>query len=132
MITSDASLLQSIAGADIKFTELPPIQTPYTPNQINGNHKELINKEIDKLFKSINVECDHEPREYILPGVFFRFPKKNGSVRLILNLKKLNTSVEFAHFKVETIHTMLQLVIQNCWMPSIFYGVKVSSKFQST
>ena len=70
-LSSDASLLQGIAGDDIKFTELPPIRAPYTPNQINGNRKELINKEIDKLLsKCIIVECDHEPNEFISPSVF--------------------------------------------------------------
>ena len=66
---------------------------------------------------------------------FFPFPKKDGSARLILNLKKLNAVVEFSHFKMETIHTILQLVTQNCWMSSVdlkdaYYSVKVSSKFQ--
>ena len=56
------SILQVIAGDDIKFTELPPTQTSYTPKQINGNHKGLINKEINNLLlKGIIVECDHEP-----------------------------------------------------------------------
>ena len=135
-LTSDASILQVIAGDDIKFTELPPTQTSYTPNQINGNHKGLINKEIDNLLsKGIIVECDHEPGEFVSP--IFSIPKKDGSVRLILNLKKLNTFVEFSHFifKMETIHTILQLVTQNCWMSSVdlkyaYYNVKVSSKFQ--
>ena len=133
-LTPDASILQCIAGDNIKFTELPPTQTSYTPNQINGNHKVLINKEIDNLLsKGIIIECDHEPGEFILP--IFSVPKKDGSVRLILNLKKLNTFVEFAYFKMETIHIILQLVTQNCWMSSIdlkdaYYSVKVSSKFQ--
>ena len=133
-LTSDTSILQCIAGDDIKFTEFPPTQTSYTPNQINGNHKVLINKETDNLLsKGIIVECDHEPGEFISP--IFSVPKKDGSVRLILNLKKLNTFVEFAHFKMETIHTILQLVTQNCWMSSIdlknaYYSVKVSLKFQ--
>ena len=48
-LTSDVSLLQGKAGDDIKFTELPPIQASYTPNQINGNHKESINKELSKV-----------------------------------------------------------------------------------
>ena len=133
-LTSDASILQVIAGDDIKFTELPPTQTSYTPNQINGNHKGLINKEIDNLLsEGIIVECDHEPGEFV--STSFSVPKKDGSVRLILNLKTLNTFVEFSHFKMETIHTILQLVTQNCWMASVdlnnaYYSVKVSSKFQ--
>ena len=62
-----------MAGDDIKFTELPSTQTNYTPNQINGNHKELINKEIDNLLsKGIIVEYDHEPGEFISPIFSFQ------------------------------------------------------------
>ena len=85
------------------------------------------------LSKGIIIECDHEQGEFTSP--IFSIPKKDESDRLILNLKKSNTFAEFAHFKMETIHTVLQLVTQNCWMASIdlkdvYYNVKLSSEFQ--
>ena len=45
------------------------------------------------------------------PGHKCLRPKKDGSFRIILNLKDLNTFFRFHHFKVESIHS--------CYMTSI-------------
>ena len=39
--------------------------------------------------------------QFISP-IFVR-PKKNGEYRMILNFKKLNESVEYHHFKMDTL-----------------------------
>ena len=71
--------------------------------------------------------------EFISP--IFSVPKKDGNVRLILNLKKFNMFVENSHFKMESIHTVLTLVTPNCWMTSLdlkdaYYSVKIHPDFQ--
>ena len=40
-------------------------------------------------------------------------------MRLIHNLKKLNSFVEKSHFKMEFIHTVLNLVTPTYWMASL-------------
>ena len=56
--------------------------------------------EILKLLHAGVVEpCSHTDGEYISP--IFSRPKKNGSVRIILNLKDLNDNVEYHHFKMD-------------------------------
>ena len=57
-------------------------------------------------------------------------PKKDGSVRIILNLKKLNESMDYQHFKMETLNHALQLMTQGCYMASIdlkdaYYSIPV-------
>ena len=48
----------------------------------------LVDKEIESLLdKGVIVSCGHEPGEFISP--IFTVPKKDGNVRLILNLKYL-------------------------------------------
>ena len=57
--------------------------------------------------------------------------KKNGSYRLILNRKGLNESVEYQHFKMESLTCAIQLMKKNCNMASIdltdaYYTVPVA------
>ena len=46
-------------------------------------------------------------------------PKKDGTYRLILNLKNLNDHVEYHHFKMDTLQSVIQLMKQNCYMASV-------------
>ena len=49
------------------------------------------------LQKGVIEEANHSP------GEFFR-PKKHGSFRMILNLKNLNSHVEYNKFKMDTVN----------------------------
>ena len=48
--------------------------------------------------------------------------KKDCSVRLIRNLKKLNSFVENSLFTMESIHTVFNLVTPSCWMAKWIKG----------
>ncbi len=54
----------------------------------------------------------HERGEVISP--IFVCPKKDGSHRMILNLKRLNTYVEYHHFKMDTLWSVIKLITPNC------------------
>ena len=117
-LTSDASILQIISGDCIEFLSDPPSQVSHPPNSVPRDHVSLVDKEIKSLLdKGVIVPCDHKPGEFISP--IFTVPKKDGSVRLILNLKNLNMFIKNSHFKMDTIHTILKLVTPNCWMVSL-------------
>ena len=132
-LTSDPHILQTIAGETIEFSSYP-IQVSYPPNSICKDHVALVEAEIYSLKeKGVIVPCYHEFGEFISP--VFSVPKKDGRVRLIHNLKKLNSFVENSHFKMESIHTVLNLVTPNCWMASLdfkdaYYSVKIHPDFQ--
>ena len=56
-------------------------------------------------------------------------------MRLIINLKKLNSFIKNSHFKMDTIRTVLGLVTPNCWMASLdlkdtYYSVRIHPYFQ--
>ena len=65
----------------------------------------------------IIVKSSHEPDQFI-STVFLR-EKKDGTFRMILNLKKFNKWVNYNHFKMESIHTCTQLMKPHCFMGSI-------------
>ena len=58
-----------------------------------------------------------EEGDFISP--IFLKPKKDGSYRMILNLKELNASVEAPHFKMESIRNIVSMVHRNVWMASV-------------
>jgi hypothetical protein len=91
---------------------------------------EFIDRHISKLLSKGAVEqCSPCQGQYI-SNVFLR-PKKDGSYRMILNLKELNEYVVYHKFKMETLESIIKLVRPNCYMSSIdlkdaFYSVPIA------
>ena len=85
------------------------------PNTTEGVKMTL---ELEKLIWAGVIErSSHEEGEYISP--VFSKPKKNGSVRIILNLKQLNENVEYHHYKMDNRQMAGRLMTRNCYMASI-------------
>ena len=51
--------------------------------------------------------------------IFFLRPKPDGTLRMILNLRKLNESVGAPHFKMESIKNGLCMIEPGAWMASV-------------
>ena len=78
----------------------------YPQNSLSGDHKSLVDEEIFALLdKGVIVPCTHQPGEFILP--IFTLPKNDGTVRLILNLKELNSF--FKEFPFQSGHDTYRL-----------------------
>ena len=126
-ITSDQEVLQTVQGMKLEFDE-SPLQGQCSGFEIPKNQP-LIQEEVNKLLKKgVVVESEHEPVEYISP--IFLKEKTDGTQRLILNLEKLNKHLEYKHFKMQTLQTILTLIQPNCYMATIdlkdaYYSVKI-------
>ena len=69
----------------------------------------IIAGEINRLLeKGVITTTSHCDTEFI--STVFTRPKKDGSHRLILNLKKLNEYVTYHHFKMESLQSAVQLI----------------------
>ena len=78
--------------------------------------------------KSVIVKCNDKPGGFTSP--IFTRPKKDGSLRMILNLKSLSNHVYYNHFKMESLENVLNIMQPNIWMASVdlrdeFYTVPV-------
>ena len=70
----------------------------------------------------------------IISPIFTRV-KKDGSHRVIFNLKKLNESVSYYHFKMDTVETALKLMTENYYMTSLdlknaYYSIPIAEEHQ--
>ena len=119
-ITSDETILNIINhGLRINLTEIPNKGHFHVAQHAFSYHKkEVIDKEITKLTaKKVVTQTSLEEGGFISP--IFVKPKKDGSCRMILNLKKLNASVDAPHFKMESIRNIVSMVRRNVWMASV-------------
>ncbi len=74
-----------------------------------------------------------ETGQFISP--IFLTPKKDGSYRMILNVKQFNTHVAYYHFKMDTLASAINLMKPHCFMASVdlkdaYYSVPVSASDQ--
>ena len=128
-ITHDKQIIDTVKGLKIEFADLPvqrnvPKEYKHTSEEID-----FLNDEITKLLdKQIIRRVEPVPGQYV-SNIFLR-DKKDGSYRMILNLKKLNFSVEYFHFKMETLKSAINLMTPGCFMASIdfkdaYYSVPI-------
>lgn len=118
-ITSDENILDIVQHCHIEFIENEnPINTSAPHCYFNASEEAIISTEIQKLLDmKVIKEVQHHPEEFLSP-IFLR-PKKNGEYRMILNLKKLNESIQFYHFKMDTFESAIKLIKPDCYMASI-------------
>ena len=117
-ITSDQWILEEIQGVRIEFVRTPYQLSPSKGLTVNRSEALVVDSEINKLLEKRVIEpVSSEPGEYI--SSIFLHPKKDGTYRVILNLKPLNQFVEYHHLKMDTIYTAIQLMKQGCYMASI-------------
>ena len=129
-ITSDSHILDMVEHCHLEFIENPFQQYPMPPIKFNRHEAAIIDAEIQKLLcKGVLEEAVPSYGQYI--STIFLRKKKNGSYRLILNLKGLNASIQYQHFKMESLTCAIQLMKKNCYMASIdltdaYYTVPVA------
>lgn len=133
-LTSDPEILKIVTGIELEFcTE--PVQNNVL-HQYSFNEKEniAIDAEIQKLLnKRIIVESRHENEQFIFP-IFIR-TKKDGNYRLICNLKYLNQYIQYHHFKMDSLFSVLRMITPGCCMAFIDlkdanYCLPVSENYQ--
>ena len=129
-ITSDREVLRTVRGLQIEFTSHAPSNYPYIPN--SGKTKIDLSKfegDINTLLqKGVITRSKREVGDFVSP-IFF-VPKKDGSHRMILNLKAFNTFVRYRHFKMDGLSAALQLMRPQCFMASVdlrdaYYSVSI-------
>ena len=130
-LTSDWTMLSVVRGFALDFIDLP--NQDRLPGQIVRGHSEIAiaNNLLEELLAKGVIEQTNLDYSGYVSNIFLR-PKKSGAHRLILNLKGLNEHVEYHHFKMEHLASVLPLITPNCFLASIdladaYYSVNVKT-----
>lgn len=130
-ITSDKEILSDVRGMTIELSE-SPAQHYFVQTKFNKAESEIIETEINKMLKKQIIEIVDNEQDEIVSNIFAR-SKKDGSHRIILNLKEFNNCVSYYHFKMDSLNTIIKLVDKNCFMASIdlkdaYYSIRMRNR----
>ena len=136
-ITDDPEVLDYVEHCHLEFIDgVPPVQeTDYKIIQFNDAESAIIDSEIVKLLnKGVIVESTHSQGEFV-SSIFLRLKKNGVDYRMILNLKELNKSIVYRHFKMDSLKTVTDLMTQGCFMASVdikdaYYTVSIAAEHQ--
>ena len=104
-------------GFKIAFKSVPPLSV--VPINLSQSSSPLLREEIAELLKKRAVERVWNPGT---PGFYSRLflvPKKNGKLRPLIDLSLLNHYIHKQHFKMETVKSVRQSIMDNDWAVSI-------------
>ena len=131
--TSDQWILDTISGFTIEFNEIP--HQTCKPHRIilNQAEKAGLDSEILKYLQLGIVEpcIPDEPGSFY--GNLYTKSKKDGTLRVIFNLKSLTPSLTKHHFKMETVEDVISMMRPNCLLSTVdfkhaFYSLPVNPK----
>ena len=130
LITTDPKILDMVQHCHLEFIELPSQHYNLPPIRFNTREARITDDEIKTLLNKGVIEEAQPSQHQVISSIFLR-KKKNGSYRMILNLKGLNEFIEYKHFKMESLAFAVQLMRKNCYMASIdltdaYYTVPVA------
>lgn len=134
-VTSDAFIIQTIKGYRLELDDIPKQTFRPKPIIFSDRDTNLINLEIEKfLDKRIICPVPYPEFNEYYSNIFIT-PKKDNSIRVILNLKSFNDSVSKIHFKMDTLTTALANIQRNDYFASIdlkdsYYSVPVHTNDQ--
>ena len=130
-LTSDRNILTAVTGVHLEFVGgVNPLPRDCVPYKFEKSKMTAIQAEIDDMLRKGIVErADEDPQQVISP--IFTREKKNGALRIILDLSDLNQYIVYRHFKMDTLETALAMVTKNCYLASLdwrdaYYTVPVA------
>ena len=133
-ITNDKWILDIVSGYRIEFIEQPvqfriPKQISFSKSEI-----ELVDKEVSTLLQKGAIEKVQFKDDQFVSNLFL-VPKKDNSLRPVINLRQLNEFIEYRHFKQENLSYALDLIQKNDYCCSIdmkdaYFSISIHPDFQ--
>lgn len=119
-ITDDQWVLSVIAeGYKLEFLEMP-FWTGIRKTSVSLKDSDILIQEINTLIEKDAIEpVRQQDAATGFYSTFFLVPKKNGTMRPVINLRPLNRYLKKIHFKMDTLTKVLNLVKIGDWAISL-------------
>lgn len=118
-ITRDPLILDSIMGYNIEF-ECKTFQKKVPiPIKFKKEQFEIIDNEVLDLLSKKAISVSKNESGQFISNIFI-VEKKNGKYRPVIDIKKLNEFVQYRHFKMETLESVLSSIRKNSFFVSIY------------
>ena len=115
LITDDPWVLKTIMGYKIEFHSVPH-QVTWPRTLMPKAQQESVQVEVDKMILQGAIHPVTSNTEGGFVSSIFLVDKKDGGHRPVINLKNLNSFVDFQHFKMEGIHMLRDLLKKGDFM----------------
>ena len=133
LLTRDQGVLHIVSqGVCLDFVSVPPqgMTTVYQPC-LSATQMATVAQEIESMLR-LNVIAPSPLANFLWISPIFTTLNKDGTSRLILNLKKLNLLITHIPFEMESIRDVIPLIKPGVWMASVdlhhaYYSVPVYS-----
>jgi len=117
-LTTDPEILDIIMHCHIEFIEDPCLFSMHGQRNFDSHQTSIINDEVLKLVDlGVISPASHEQGECLSP--IFVTPKRDGSFRLIFNFKNCNQAVQFRHFKMDTLNSVINIISPQAYFASL-------------
>ena len=101
----------------LAFSKIPPLLS--VPIRMSQSSSPFLREEIENLLNKWAVERVQNPGTPCFYSRIFLVPKKNGKLRLIIDLSSLNRYIKKQSFRMETVKSVRQAMRLNDWAVSI-------------
>lgn len=124
-------LINQVLGVRVNLTEKINLKDKREIN-FSDSEKDVVRDEVLKLVKKSVIKVVNDIPGQVVSNVFLR-KKKDGTYRMILNLKDFNKKIEKIHFKMETLANAINLMKKDCYFGSIdlkdaYFSVNIHSE----
>jgi hypothetical protein len=119
-VTQNKFVLEIVSqGFALEFVQKKPFSGIVAP-KLSGDESGQIAEEVDGLLSKGAIEpvCGNQAACGFYSS-YFLVPKKDGSARPILNLKKLNCFMAYKRFKMETLRSIIASVSPGVFLASL-------------
>ena len=115
-ITSDQWVLTQVQGHKLELTSIPHQRKAQEVPHISSQEDQQLWAEIHKLLEKEAIAVVATPLQQCFISRMFLIPRKDGTMRPIIDLSELNKFIHWEHFKMEGIHLIQMLLQEDDWM----------------
>ena len=121
--TTNPFVLECVTGCKINFEVIPYQSQEPRPIRMKIEEQLALENMIESFEKEgVITKTTRETGDFV-NTVFLREKRDSCDIdkkyRMILNVKELNLSVQYKHFKMDTLESCLNMMERNCYMASI-------------